>query len=161
MEHALRWGAVGVLVYIGIVLTSINSKMNKLDFKNTEVAVLNEVKTQSYTGSELADVPQTVVPASTDFPYMMAALAIAALTITFVTWHLSRLYHNQQWSKRILRKSYVYGREPIVDIHSREILHEDQDAIFEKPLPDGRITDGWLPPRAQKLYEGWGRGNNS
>lgn len=160
MEHASRWVIVGVLSYIGVVLTSINDKVGRLDLQNTEFAVLDEVKTQSFTGAELADTSQAFTPASMNFPYTLVALCFAALTIIFATWHLSRLYHNQQWTKKILRKSYAYRREPIVDLHAREILHEDQDAIFEKPLPDGRITDGWLPPRAQKLYESWGRGNS-
>ncbi len=160
MEHASRLVIVGILGYIGVVLTSINDKMGQLDLQNTEVAVLNEVKTQSYTGAELTDTSLAFSPAKLDFPYTLAALTIAALTSVFVTWHLSRLYHNQQWSRKILRKSYAYRREPIVEFRPREILHDDQDAVFEKPLPDGRITDSWLPPRAQRLYESWGRGNS-
>jgi hypothetical protein len=46
-----------------------------------------------------------------------------------------------------------------VDFRPSEILHYDQEAIHEKPLPDGRITDSWLPPKAQKLYDSWGGGN--
>jgi hypothetical protein len=160
MEHASRWVTIGILGYIGVVLTSINDKMTQLDLQNTEVAVLNEVNTQSFTGAELTDTSLAFTPATLDFPYALAVLVIAALTSIFVTWHLSRLYHNQQWSKKILSRSYDYRREPIVDFRPREILHYDQEAIHEKPLPDGRITDSWLPPKAQKLYDSWGRGNS-
>ena len=160
MDHASRWVIIGILGYIGVVLTSINDKMGQLDLQNTEFAVLNEVKTQSFTGAELVETSLAFTPVTLDFPYALAALAIAAITSVFVTWHLSRLYHNQQWSKKILHKSYAYRREPVVDFRPREALHQDQDAIFERPLPDGRITDSWLPPGAQKLYESWGRGKS-
>ena len=93
MKYALRWVIVGILGYIGVVLTSINNKMSRLDLQNTEVAVLNEVKTQSFTGAELMDTSQLFTSASMDFPYMLAALALTALVTIFVTWHLSRLYH--------------------------------------------------------------------
>lgn len=160
MEHASRWLIIGILGYIGVVLTSIDGKMSQLDLQNTEVAVLNEVNTQSFTGAEITDASLALTPAKLDFPYALAALAIAALTSIFVTWHVSRLYHNQQWSKKILSRSYDFRREPIVDFRPREILHTDQEAIYEKPLPDGRISDSWLPPKAQKLYDSWGRGNS-
>lgn len=160
MENASRWVIIGILGYIGVVLTSINDKMGQLDLQNTELAVLNEVKTQSFTGADLTETSLAFTPATLEVPYALAAVVIAALASIFVTWHLSRLYHDQRWSKNILHKSYSCHREPIVNFRPREILHEDQDAIYEKPMSDGRITDSWLPSRAQKLYEGWGRGNS-
>lgn len=160
MEHVWRWIVIGILGYIGVVLTSIDDKMAQLDLQNTEVAVLNEVNTQSFTGAEITETSLVFTPATLDFPYALAALAIAALTSIFVTWHISRVYYNQRWSKQILSRSYDFGREPIVDLRPRDILHTDQEAIHEKPLPDGRITDSWLPPKAQRLYDSWGRGNS-
>ncbi|MBX2805089.1 MAG: hypothetical protein KTR19_03860 [Hyphomicrobiales bacterium] len=160
MENASRWVAIGILVYIGVVLTSINSKMGYLDLQSTEVAVLNEVKTQSFSGNELSETKRAFSPAGLDYNYTIAVLIITAITSVVLTWHLSRLYHNQKWSKKILSKSFSHRREPVVNFRQREPLHEDQDAIFEKPLPDGRITDSWLPPKAQKLYESWGRGES-
>ena len=160
MEHALRWGIIGILVCICIALISINNKINQLDMRNTEIAILDEVKNQSFTGVISAEKAEDFTSTSMDFPYMSAIMCFAILTVTFVTWHLSRLYHEIQWSKKILRKSYGYRREPIVDFRPKQVLHEDQDAIFEQPHPDGHITDSWLPPREQKLYESWGRRNS-
>ncbi len=73
-----------------------------------------------------------------------------------MTWHLSRLYHDQKWSKQIMHKSYNHHREPIVELSPRERLHPDQEGVTDAPHVDGRIKDSWLPPQAQRLYSGWG-----
>jgi hypothetical protein len=154
MEKVSRWLLIGILSYIGVVLTSINNKMDQNDLYNTQYTVLNEVSPQSYRGENLNE-PAAVASSSIGISPVYAALMIAGFIGVFLTWHISRVYHDQLWSKQILGKSYSQYREPLVEPRKAEPLHYDQEAVFDAPLLDGQIKDSWLPPKAQKIYAGW------
>jgi hypothetical protein len=145
----------GLLAYICFVLTSINAKLDELNASGAQVAVLNEVKPQSYSADEPRDVGyQYSAPAGAE--QMNAGYVIAAFIAIFVSWHVSRLYHTHQWTKRILRKTFASYSEPHVMPARREPLHLDQDCVGDPPLPDGRLKESWLPGNARALYAGWG-----
>jgi hypothetical protein len=136
------------------MLTSIDSKIEALNMQNTQFAMLNEIKHQNYSSNEVQQIAyheSVPLPASP----AQAGLMIAAILSIFVSWHLSRLYYVNQWTKKVLQKSFAHFNEPHVIPEPRPKLHPDQDCVDDSPLPDGSIKASWLPPHAQKLYAEW------
>ncbi len=154
MEKLAAVVFAGMLGYICLMLTSINNKIDAMYGSGTQYAVLNEVKPQSFSGNEIQDIAlknDMALPLSaSDAGYLLAA----AISI-FIAWHVSRLYHSHQWTKTILRKSYVHYTQPYRTPAMPEAIHLDQDCVTDEPLPDGRIKRSWLPPHAVALYSGW------
>lgn len=155
MERLATWVLAGLLAYICMVLTSIDNKIDALNMQNTQYTMLNEVKPQSYSAEEVQQVVYQEAIPSHATP-MQAGFLIAAILSIFVSWHVSRIYHTHQWTKRILQKSFAHFREPHFIPEPGEPLHVDQDCVVDAPRPDGRIKDSWLPPHARKLYAAWG-----
>lgn len=154
MDKLATWALTGLLAYICVILTSIDQKIDAINMQNSQFAMLNEVKHQNYSSTDVQQIayheaiPLPATPAQAGF-------LVAAILCAFVSWHLSKLYHNNQWTNRILRKSFAHFNEPHVVPKSRVELHLDQDCVGDSPSPDGRIKSSWLPPHAQKLYAGW------
>lgn len=154
MERLATWVLAGLLAYICLVLTSINNKIDVFNATTTEVAVLNEVKNQSYRSTGESEI----VPRQSSFKsfdVMDAGYALMVLMAVFASWHFSRIYHTHLWTKKILRKNYAQNSGPAVDPAPRELIHMDQDCIAEPPSIDGRIKDSWLPPHARSMRAGW------
>lgn len=146
----------GLLGYICLVLTSINDKLELMNVSNAQVAVLNEVKSSSYPQDEIQQIAFHQSMSQPINP-VQVGLIIAALISIFVSWHLSRIYHSHEWTKKILSKTFSPLNEPYIAPAKREFIHLDQDCVGDGPLPDGRIKDSWLPPHAKQLYAAWGR----
>ncbi len=154
MEKLATWAFAGLLAYICVILTSIDSKIDALNMQNTQVAMLNEVKPQSFTGDQLQQVIyEDAVPFHASS--IQTGFVIAAILSVFISWHLSRIYHFNQWTKRVLQKSFAHFHQPQVKPKPSQALHPDQECIDDAPLSDGRIKSSWLPPHAQELYAAW------
>ena len=154
MEKLATWALAGLLAYICVVLTSIDNKIDDLGARNTQYSVLSNIKPQSFSDE---DVQQIVYHEALPLRgiSLQTGFMIAAILSIFVSWHVSRIYHSHQWTKRILRKSFNGFSEPYVAGKSREALHVDQDCIVDPPRPDGRIKDSWLPPRVRQIHAQW------
>ena len=154
MEKLATWALAGLLAYICVILTSIDSKIDALNMQNTQVAMLNEVRPQSFTGDQVQQIVyEEAVPFQASS--MQTGFLIAAILSIFISWHASRLYHSNRWTKQILQKSFAHFREPQIAPQPNEPLHPDQECIDDAPLSDGRIKNSWLPPHAQELYAAW------
>lgn len=154
MDRLVTWALAGLLAYICVVLTSIDKKIDTVNMQNSQFAMLNEVGHQNYSSSEpqqIAYQEAIQLPASP----AEAGFLVAVVLSIFVSWHLSRVYHANQWTKKVLRKSFAYFNEPRVIPKPGAELHPDQDCVGDSPSPDGRIKSSWLPPHAQKMYAGW------
>jgi hypothetical protein len=156
--------AIGVFLsllgYICVVLTSINNKIDAIYTSGTQLAVLNEVKPQAYTANKIQDIAfknHDPVQLAPQLVPLNAGLMIAAAIAIFISWHLSRIYHSHQWTKRILKKTFNHYSEPYLKPVPAEPLHTDQDCVSDAPLDDGAIKESWLPPHAKALYAVWRR----
>lgn len=150
MEKLATWALIGLLAYISAMVTSINSKLEVLNSPGTQYAVLNETKTQSYSGGELQQVVLKDNTQSSMTP-LNAALMLTAMISLFASWHFSRIYHKHQWTKSILRKTFSQYGAAYRQTATYEPIHMDQDCIGDPALPDGRIKDSWLPPSLKRL----------
>jgi hypothetical protein len=149
------WILAGLLGYICLMLTSINSKIDAISDSGTQYAVLNEVKPQSFNGEEVQQVASRdqILPQASS---VNTAFMLAGVIAIFISWHLSRIYHNHQWSKRILRKSFAHYDGPYILPAKREAIHPDQDCAGDPPAEDGRIKVSWLPMHVRGFYAGRG-----
>lgn len=82
-----------------------------------------------------------------------AAFVIVSLIALFISWHLSRIYHTHQWTKRLLRKTYSQYNRAYPVAKAAEPLHPDQDCVGDPPPPDGRIKDSWLPAHVHEYRD--------
>jgi hypothetical protein len=136
------------------MLTSINHKLDAIYGSGTQYAVLNEVTPQSFTQGEI--IPSAASKQLASRVTLADAGIFLALAIgMFIAWHLSRIYHSHQWTKTILKKSFVHYQQPLEEPAESETLHPDQDCVGDPPPADGRIKESWLPPYARAFYAGW------
>lgn len=143
MEKFAVWVVAGLLAYICLVLTSISGKLDEIGVSNGDVTAVNEVKSQNSDLKEPRISLYREAQASGGIP-TQTIIIVASLIGVFISWHLSRIYHNHQWTKRLLRKTYAhYDRS--YPIPEPAELHPDQDCVGDPPPPDGRIKDSWLP----------------
>jgi hypothetical protein len=147
------WVLISLLAYICFVLTSINSKLVTSELSGAQYAVLNEVKPNSLSDVEAREVVMAVQPQSA-VTSSNAAIALIAVVSIFVSWHFSRLYHNHEWTKSVLRKRYAAFTEPYTVPVPHEPLHLDQDCVGDPPPPDGGIKNSWLPTHLRRLDAG-------
>ena len=154
MDKLATWALVGLLGYICLLLTSISEKLDALDLPETEVAVLNEVKPQSFNLGEIpvSDFQKSSV--SPTPPVSMFFLVSTAI-FAFVSWHLSRAFYSRQWANKALRTKIAPYHHPHVAAIQPEPLHPDQDCVNDPPDPDGGIKPGWLPDHARRNYVDW------
>ncbi|NJM35245.1 MAG: hypothetical protein HC850_11630 [Rhodomicrobium sp.] len=155
MEKLAVWVFAGLLGYICLMLTSINSKIDAIYDSGTQYAVLNEVKQQSFNGGEVQQVAfrDQVFPQASS---INTAFMLVGVISIFVSWHLSRLYYNHQWSRRILKKNFAQYDSPYIMPSKRETIHIDQDCAGDPPPEDGRIKVSWLPMHVRGFYAGRG-----
>ncbi len=156
MDKLAVWVFAALLGYICFVLTSINGKLDDLNASGAQVAVLNEVKPQSFTGNDVQQIVYREAAPSVGTS-MQAGFLLAAMISIFVSWHTSRIYHTHQWTKRMLKKTFTTYSEPHIVPARRDPVHVDQDCVGDPPRPDGRIKQSWLPAHAKELYVSWGR----
>lgn len=150
MEKLAIWAFAGLLAYICVMLTSINGKIDAIYASGMQVAVLNEVNTQSYSSGDIQPAVFRESAASGLSP-VNAALILMAMISMVVSWHISRIYHTHQWTKIILKKTFAQYRPAHPVPVKYEPIHPDQDCVGQAAVPDGRIKDAWLPPSFQRL----------
>jgi len=152
MEKISTWAFVGLLTYMCVILTSINENLEALNASGVDVAVLNEVHNQAFNAGD-APAPLLQPAESGVASSLQPAIIVAAAIFVFVSWNISRIYHNHQWMKRSLRRRYASFNEPaILGKDRRTAIHLDQDCVRDKPLPDGRIKTSWLPERIREMH---------
>jgi hypothetical protein len=144
VDKVAVWVVAGLLAYICFVLTSISGKLDGLGMSGVEVATLNEVKPHSADAKEPHISFYREAESSLSNP-AQGVLFVASVIAIFVSWHISRIYHNHQWTKRLLRKTYAQYNRPYPLRQDADLLHPDQDCVGDPPPPDGSIKDSWLP----------------
>lgn len=154
MDRVATWVLVGLLAYVSLILTSINEKLDGYAISGAEVAVLNEVKPQSYSAGDIEPASFGAAPRPED-PFLSAGFVVVAAIFIFITWHIARLYYNHQWTRRVMRGSFATCNEPHVRSAPREPIHQDQDCIADPPSSEGHIKLSWLPAHAQRGYRHW------
>ncbi|WP_125461592.1 MULTISPECIES: hypothetical protein [Rhodomicrobium] len=150
MDKLAIWVFAGLLAYICVMLTSINGKIDIIHASGTQIAVLSDVKNQTYTVND-GRMPVYRERANSSLSPLNAGLFLAGVIAMLVSWHMSRIYHTHIWTKTILKKTFGQYR-PAYQVPARaEPLHPDQDCVGEPATPDGRIKDAWLPPSVRRL----------
>ena len=133
----------GLLTYICFMLHSISGKLDELGISGVEVASISEVKQLSADTKE----PRISFYKESDSSGRPGNgfVVIASIIAVFVSWHFSRIYHNHQWTKRLLRKTYAQYNRAYPTEPRAGPLHPDQDCVGDPPPSDGAIKDSWLP----------------
>jgi hypothetical protein len=161
VDKLATWALVGLLGYICLLLTSISQKLDAFNLPDTEVAILNEVKPQSFRLDEIhsGEFQKSASAATTP----VSAFFLLSVTIfAFVSWHMSRIFHTRQWTNKALRTNIAPYHHPHVAARPREPIHPDQDCVSDPPMQDGGIKPSWLPDHARQNYVDWrGRAERS
>lgn len=154
MDKLATWALVGLLGYACLLLTSISQKLDAFNLPDTEVAVLNEVKPQSFRIGEIqaGDFQKSASAATAP---VSAFFFISVTIFAFVSWHMSRIFHMRQWTNRALRTRIAPYHHPHVATRRPEQIHPDQDCVSDPPAPDGGIKPSWLPDHARQNYVDW------
>lgn len=143
MEKFAVWVVAGLLAYICLILTSISGKLDDLGVAGVEIGAANEVKPRSLDLKEPRISLYREAQASAGTPTQTIIIVMSLIGV-FVSWHISRIYHTHQWTKRLLRKTYAHY-DRIHPVQEPAELHPDQECVGDPPPADGRIKDSWLP----------------